>query len=229
MAVRRRAAAHHRDPARAAPPGSAVRRACSPTTTWPGSASARASSTSGCPRRCIEEAEELGMPLFEVPYEMPFIAITERAFALSGQRAVRRCCERGTQVHERLERLVIEGRGLDEPCSARWRARSAASAIVQDSTGRELARHPSKGGPERGGARRRSASELARAGPHRGGGRVRATASRRWPAARWRCPSPAGAAAPPVAWLIVVSERRPARRVRAADRPAGRDGGRRSS
>ena len=52
------------------------------------------------------------MPLFEVPYEMPFIAITERAFALlvNEQYAV---LERGTQVHERLERLVIEGRGLE--------------------------------------------------------------------------------------------------------------------
>ena len=52
------------------------------------------------------------MPLFEVPYEMPFIAITERAFALlvNEQYAV---LERGAQVHERLERLVIEGRGLE--------------------------------------------------------------------------------------------------------------------
>src|SRR5450432_3506684 len=37
------------------------------------SGSARASRTSDCPQRSF--------PLFEVPYELPFIAITERAFA----------------------------------------------------------------------------------------------------------------------------------------------------
>ena len=60
----------------------------------------------------LDEAEERGIPLFEVPYEMPFIAITERAFTrlVNEQYAV---LERGTQVHERLERLVIEGRGLE--------------------------------------------------------------------------------------------------------------------
>ena len=85
------------------------------------------------------------MPLFEVPYEMPFIAITERAFAMlvNEQYAV---LERGAQVHERLERLVIEGRGLEAILGSVASA-IGGSAIVQDATGRELARHPSKGGP----------------------------------------------------------------------------------
>src|SRR6185436_2798217 len=33
------------------------------------------------PPAILEEAERHGFPLFEVPYEMPFIAITEKAFA----------------------------------------------------------------------------------------------------------------------------------------------------
>ena len=65
------------------------------------------------PKAILDEADEHDLPLFEVPYEMPFIAITERAAArlVNEQYDV---LERGVQVHERLERLVIEGRGLDE-------------------------------------------------------------------------------------------------------------------
>jgi purine catabolism regulator len=33
------------------------------------------------PKAIADEASKRGIPLFEVPYEMPFIAITERAFA----------------------------------------------------------------------------------------------------------------------------------------------------
>ena len=112
------------------------------------------------PKPLVDEASKLGIPLFEVPYEMPFIAITERAFArlVNEQYAV---LERGAQVHERLERLVIEGRGLAAILGSIASA-IGGSAIVQDATGRELARHPSKGGPghrgaegPRGGGRRR--------------------------------------------------------------------------
>ena len=65
------------------------------------------------PKAIVDAATEHGLPLFEVPYEMPFIAITERAAArlVNEQFDV---LERGTQVHEKLERLVIEGGGLDE-------------------------------------------------------------------------------------------------------------------
>ena len=76
---------------------------------------------------------------------MPFIAITERAFALlvNEQYAV---LERGTQVHERLERLVIEGAG-SRPCSARWRARSAARRSCRTRRGESSPATPRKGGP----------------------------------------------------------------------------------
>ena len=63
------------------------------------------------PPAVVEEAERLGFPLFEVPYEMPFIAITEKAFArlVNEQYEV---LQRGIAVHRRLEQLVLEQRGL---------------------------------------------------------------------------------------------------------------------
>src|ERR1700745_2817536 len=33
------------------------------------------------PKALVDEAEKRGFPLFEVPYSVPFIAITEKAFA----------------------------------------------------------------------------------------------------------------------------------------------------
>nr|MBA2240550.1 PucR family transcriptional regulator ligand-binding domain-containing protein [Solirubrobacterales bacterium] len=53
------------------------------------------------PGPVLAEATERGLPVFEVPYEQPFIAITERAFSrlVNEQHDV---LERGTRVHERL-------------------------------------------------------------------------------------------------------------------------------
>jgi purine catabolism regulator len=67
----------------------------------------------GLPEALVEEASELGFPVFEVPYEMPFIALTEKAFArlVNEQYEV---LQRGIAIHKRLERLVLEERGLDE-------------------------------------------------------------------------------------------------------------------
>ena len=81
VALRRRAAADHRDPARTARRGSAVRRACSPTTSVAGLGLGTGFEHKRMPKALVDEAEKRGFPLFEVPYEMPFIAITERAFA----------------------------------------------------------------------------------------------------------------------------------------------------
>jgi PucR family transcriptional regulator, purine catabolism regulatory protein len=69
------------------------------------------------PPAIVEEAERHGFPLFEVPYEMPFIAITEKAFArlVNEQYAV---LQRGIAVHRRLEQLVLEQRGLGEVARA---------------------------------------------------------------------------------------------------------------
>ena len=59
------------------------------------------------------EADRQGFALFEVPYEMPFIAITEKAFGrlVNEQYEV---LQRGIAVHRRLEQLVLEQRGLGE-------------------------------------------------------------------------------------------------------------------
>jgi purine catabolism regulator len=52
------------------------------------------------PQSLVSEAKQLDFPLFEVPYEMPFIAITEKAFTrlVNEQYDV---LERGAELHER--------------------------------------------------------------------------------------------------------------------------------
>jgi purine catabolism regulatory family protein/PucR-like helix-turn-helix protein/diguanylate cyclase with GGDEF domain len=65
------------------------------------------------PAAIVDEAQRLDFPLFEVPYEMPFIAITEKAFTrlVNEQYAL---LQRGITVQRRLEQLVLDERGLDE-------------------------------------------------------------------------------------------------------------------
>ena len=65
------------------------------------------------PQALLQEARKLDFPLFEVPYRTPFIALTERAFTQivnEGYETLRR----GAEIHRRMERLVLEERGLDE-------------------------------------------------------------------------------------------------------------------
>ena len=78
-----------------------VRRRGSPTTASPGSASAPASRTTTCPRRWSRRPSERGFPLFEIPYEVPFIAVTEKAFTrlVNEQYAV---LQRSIAAQERL-------------------------------------------------------------------------------------------------------------------------------
>jgi len=75
-------------------------------------------------------AGEHQMPLFEVPYEMPFIAITERA-ARSLINEQYDVLTRGSKLHEQLERLVIDGGGLDE-ITASIAGAVGGSAIVTE-------------------------------------------------------------------------------------------------
>ena len=65
------------------------------------------------PAALVDEARKLAFPLFEVPYQMPFIAITEKAFTrlVNEQYEV---LQRSLAAQKRLERLVLEERGLDE-------------------------------------------------------------------------------------------------------------------
>jgi purine catabolism regulator len=91
------------------------------------------------PRALLDEAKRLAFPVFEVPYELPFIAITEKAFA----RLVNEQYEmlkRGTTIHKRLERLVLEERGLDELVRA-LSAVIGGAVIVMDARAETLAEH----------------------------------------------------------------------------------------
>ncbi len=65
------------------------------------------------PPALVEAAEAAGFPLFCVPYELPFIAITEHAFTrlVNEQYAL---LQRSIAAQERLQRIVLGERGLDE-------------------------------------------------------------------------------------------------------------------
>jgi PucR family transcriptional regulator, purine catabolism regulatory protein len=89
------------------------------------------------PPPLVEEADALGFPVFEVPYELPFIAITEKAFArlVNEQYEV---LQRGIAIHKRLERLVLEERGLDEVVRA-LAAAIGGAVLVLGSRGETIA------------------------------------------------------------------------------------------
>jgi len=81
------------------------------------------------PKALVEEADKRDFPLFEVPYSMPFIAVTEKAFArlVNEQYEV---LQRGIAVQRRLERLVLEERGLEEIAATITSAVGGAVAIL---------------------------------------------------------------------------------------------------
>src|SRR4051812_18198787 len=64
------------------------------------------------PDALVEAANERGFPLFEVPYEVPFIALTEQAFTrlVNEQYAL---LQRSIAAQERLQRIVLSERGLE--------------------------------------------------------------------------------------------------------------------
>src|SRR3954451_425126 len=65
------------------------------------------------PAALVREARKLDFPVFEVPYELPFIALTEKAFGQLVNEQYE-LLQRSIAIHKRLERLVLEERGLDE-------------------------------------------------------------------------------------------------------------------
>jgi purine catabolism regulator len=89
------------------------------------------------PKALLEEADKREFPLFEVPYSVPFIAITEKAFArlVNEQYEV---LQRGIAVQRRLERLVLEERGLEEIAATLASAVGGTVAIL-DGRGERLA------------------------------------------------------------------------------------------
>ena len=113
------------------------------------------------PKALVDEAEKLGFPVFEVPYELPFIAITEKAFTrlVNEQYEV---LQRGIAIHKRLERLVLEERGLDEVVRA-LAAAIGGAVVVLSSRGETLASGRRSGRP----LRRLLCAEDAGASAHR--------------------------------------------------------------
>jgi purine catabolism regulator len=91
------------------------------------------------PPALLEAAAERDFPVFEVPYELPFIAVTEAAFArlVNEQYAVLR---RALAALERLERIVLSQRGL-EPLVGALATLLGAAVLVFDSRGELLIQH----------------------------------------------------------------------------------------
>ena len=114
------------------------------------------------PEALREAAAEHGFPLFEVPYELPFIAITEKAFShlVNEQYSVLR---RALTAHERLERVVLSERGL-EGVASELAAMIDGPALIFDGRGELLARR----GEAPVGALASELRERVRAGGRRG-------------------------------------------------------------
>src|SRR6201994_938387 len=88
------------------------------------------------PAALLEAAAEREFPVFEVPYEVPFIAVTEAAFTqlVNEQYAVLR---RALAAHERLERVVLSERGL-EALAGTLATLIGAAVLVFDARGEPL-------------------------------------------------------------------------------------------
>src|SRR5689334_15935127 len=91
------------------------------------------------PEALIEAAAARDFPVFEVPYELPFIAITEAAFTqlVNEQYAVLR---RALAAQERLERIVLSERGLETLAGA-LATLIGAAVLVFDPRGEPLVQH----------------------------------------------------------------------------------------
>jgi PucR family transcriptional regulator, purine catabolism regulatory protein len=91
------------------------------------------------PPAMIEAAAERHFPVFEVPYEVPFIAVTEAAFSqlVNEQYAVLR---RALAAQERLERIVLSERGIDT-LAGTLATLIGAAVLVFDPRGEPLAQH----------------------------------------------------------------------------------------
>ena len=120
------------------------------------------------PEALAAAAEEYGFPLFEVPYELPFIAITEKAFShlVNEQYAVLR---RALSAHERLERIVLSEGGLDGVAGA-LASLIGGAAIVFDGRGEVLASRAANRSPKPAAVEALAAElrERARGGSRRG-------------------------------------------------------------
>jgi purine catabolism regulator len=95
------------------------------------------------PAPLLDEARRLEFPLFEIPHSMPFIDVTKMAL----ERLVNErydMLRRSVIVQQRLERLVLEDRGIDEIVAAISSA-VGASVLVLGAPGQVLALHDPAG------------------------------------------------------------------------------------
>jgi purine catabolism regulator len=91
------------------------------------------------PPALVEAAAERDFPLIEVPYDTPFIAVTEKAFArlVNEQYAL---LQRSIAVQERLQRIVLSERGLDAIAAA-LATLIGGTTVVFDGRGEPQALH----------------------------------------------------------------------------------------
>jgi purine catabolism regulator len=91
------------------------------------------------PDALVAAAAERDFPLIEVPYDTPFIAVTEKAFTrlVNEQYAV---LQRSIAAQERLQRIVLSERGLDALAAA-IAALIGGTALVFDGRGEPQASH----------------------------------------------------------------------------------------
>ncbi len=92
------------------------------------------------PQAMAEAADAAGFPLFEVPFEVPFIAITEALFSrLVNEQYV--MLQRAGTVQQTLSRLLLEGAGLDALLGAYARM-TGTQALLFDLHGEVMAAAP---------------------------------------------------------------------------------------
>jgi purine catabolism regulator len=90
------------------------------------------------PKALRDAAAKRGLPLFEVPYDTPFIAITEKAFTRLVNEQYR-VLQRSIAAHQRLERIVLSEQGLDGVLAA-IAALIGGAALCFDARGELLGR-----------------------------------------------------------------------------------------
>ena len=189
VAVGRRAAADHRYPADHGRQAARASSSCSPTTTSPGSGFGIGFEHKRLPKALVDEAAQRGSAAVRGPLRDAVHRDHREGLRAARQRAVRGAAARRSQVHERLERLVLEERGLErDRCGA---IAAAVGGAVAD------ARRPRTASSPRDGCRRRARRpRRVDADPRRG---RRPRARRRQPpssptprrarrACRWRVP-----------------------------------------
>src|SRR3954470_12726174 len=162
------------------------------------------------PKALLEAARERDFPLFEVPYELPFIALTEQAFTrlVNEQYAL---LQRSIAAQERLQRIVLSERGLDAIVGA-LATLIGGPALVFDGRGELQAMRTFRRDldPEVVAALGEEVRERARRGDGRGfvpGHPDLAPRALALPIASGDPPRPAdGAGALPQAWLVAAKD-----------------------